>query len=154
MAERDVLDAAVETLKAPVALGDRAIAATLAELGHDARRAWWRRLGWGAAMAAGLLLALGRWLPQRSPAARQEVRFALAAPAAARVTLIGDFNDWDPGANPLRQRRGEWSVTLRLEPGRYRYAFVLDDSRWLADPGTPAAEDDFGTPTSAITVTN
>jgi 1,4-alpha-glucan branching enzyme len=35
---------------------------------------------------------------------RQGVRFALWAPNAARVSVIGDFNDWNPDAHPLHAR--------------------------------------------------
>lgn len=154
MADHDPLAAAVAVLREPVHLGDRAVAGVLAELRREVRLARWRRAGWCAALAAGLLLAIRLW-PAGAPApARHAVRFAVAAPAAGRVALIGDFNDWDQSRHLLHRQAGEWSVTLELKPGRYRYAFVLDDSRWVADPGTPAAEDEFGTPTSAITVTN
>lgn len=154
MADRDPLPAAIATLREPVHLGDRAVAGALATLGREARMARWRRVGWCTALAAGLVLSIRFW-PEGAPSPeRHLVRFAVAAPAAGRVALIGDFNDWDQSKHPLRRQSGEWSVTLDLKPGRYRYAFVLDDSRWVADPGTPAAEDEFGTPTSAITVSN
>jgi hypothetical protein len=39
-----------------------------------------------------------------------------------------------------------------LRPGRYRYTFIVDGT-WHRDPAAPRAlEDDFGTPTSVITV--
>jgi 1,4-alpha-glucan branching enzyme len=81
------------------------------------------------------------------------VRFSLAA-SAGQVSLVGDFNNWDPAAQPLRRRDGAWSVTLHLPPGRYRYAFVVDGDLWYNDPGHPVAQDEFGTPTSVITVAN
>jgi hypothetical protein len=44
-------------------------------------------------------------------------------------------------------------VVIPLRPGRYRYTFVVDGTRWSRDPAAPRAlEDDFGTPTSVITV--
>lgn len=149
---RDVVDA----LRVPVVLGDRAVEGALAELRREARPARWRRRGvLGTAAAAVLALAaLGAVRLTRSPTAENGVTFALAAPAAAQVALIGDFNDWSPEASPLRRDDHQWSVTLKLKPGRYRYSFVVDGSSWQADPGTPPAEDDFGTPTSVITVTN
>jgi hypothetical protein len=53
----------------------------------------------------------------------------------------------------MRRHGGTWDITLPLRPGRYRYSFVADDRRYLADPGRPpAGDDDFGTPTSVITV--
>ena len=82
------------------------------------------------------------------------VEFVLDAPAASTVSLVGDFNDWDPAATPLhRDAGGAWSATLPLPPGRYQYTFIVDGGRWMADPRMPPAlGDDFGTPTSVITV--
>ncbi len=78
----------------------------------------------------------------------------LSAPASS-VTVVGDFNDWDP-AGPRSGptgRAGVWTVELRLKPGRYHYTFLLDGRRWAARPGgAPAAESDFGTPISVLTV--
>ena len=46
-----------------------------------------------------------------------------------------------------------WTVELPLAPGRHRYAFVLDDGRWVADPSAPRAPGaDFGSPSSVVTV--
>jgi predicted carbohydrate-binding protein with CBM48 len=82
------------------------------------------------------------------------VQFVLVAPSAKSVALVGDFNDWDAAATPLRaDANGAWLVALRLIPGRHRYAFVLDGVRWIADPAAPPApDDDFGSPGSVVTV--
>jgi hypothetical protein len=87
--------------------------------------------------------------------ASQPVRFTLEASGLKRVAVVGDFNNWDPRATPMRRHGGTWDITLPLRPGRYRYSFVADDQKYLADPGRPpAGDDDFGTPTSVITVVN
>jgi 1,4-alpha-glucan branching enzyme len=82
------------------------------------------------------------------------IPFVVAAPAAERVAIVGDFNDWDPQATPLTRLSGTaWGVVVKLAPGRYRYAFVLDGARWIADPGAPrAGGDDFGVESSVATV--
>jgi hypothetical protein len=134
-------------------------------------------LGALAALAASLLLAVG--LARRSepavgvvqaPAGAREVpaslvadrsslpltQFILVAPAAREVSLVGDFNDWQVGSARLRATAsgGVWTIEVPLAPGRHRYAFVVDGSRWLPDPAAPrAAGDDFGTPSSVVTVT-
>ncbi len=58
-----------------------------------------------------------------------------AAEAAARVTLVGDFNDWDPEATPMtRLKNGEYKATVDLEPGReYGYRFLIDGRIWEND---------------------
>ena len=83
------------------------------------------------------------------------VQFVLVAPAASRVAIVGDFNDWNASVTPLRQesRAGLWSVVVPLAFGRHQYAFVVDGKRWIADPSAArAGDDDFGTPSSVITV--
>lgn len=83
------------------------------------------------------------------------VRFVFIAPSAASVTLVGDFNDWDRAATPLRPTGagGAWSVSVALQPGRHEYAFIVNGRTWTADPSTPlTVHDDFGTTSSILTV--
>jgi 1,4-alpha-glucan branching enzyme len=82
------------------------------------------------------------------------VTFLLSAPQARSVALAGDFNDWDASRVLMRREAsGLWTVDVPLTPGRYRYVFVVDGRRFVADPAAPrAAGDDFGTPTSVVTV--
>jgi hypothetical protein len=82
------------------------------------------------------------------------VTFVLLAPQAQRVALAGDFNDWDATQVAMRREAsGLWTVDVPLTPGRYRYVFVVDGRRFVADPAAPrAVGDDFGTPTSVVTV--
>jgi hypothetical protein len=87
--------------------------------------------------------------------ALQPVQLVLRAPAARRVTVVGDFNGWDASATQMTRdaASGMWSQTLALRPGRHIYAFVVDDSVWMRDPRSPAAPDaDFGRPGSVLLV--
>ncbi len=83
------------------------------------------------------------------------VQFGFVAPHASSVALVGDFNDWDPKATPLRAAStgGVWSVEVPIQPGRHLYAFVVDGTVWRPDPAAPQATgEDFGEPNSALTV--
>ena len=83
------------------------------------------------------------------------VQFGFVAPHASSVALVGDFNDWDPKATPLRAAStgGVWSVEVPVPPGRHLYAFVVDGTVWRPDPAAPkATAEDFGQPNSALTV--
>lgn len=83
------------------------------------------------------------------------VQFMLVAPDARTVSVVGDFNDWDPTATPLREASdaGVWTITVPLTAGRHQYVFMVDGNRWTPDPAAPTAvEDDFGMPNSVITV--
>jgi hypothetical protein len=139
---------------------------------HDAPRRWSFRPS--MAIAAGLLCAavgagatyavtarrqLERSYTDARPelvsiTARPRVRFVLVAPGAGSVSLVGDFNSWNPVALPLR-RRGDgttWEVEVPLAPGRYTYAFIVD-GRLARDPSAPeTAHDDFGGPSSVVLV--
>ena len=84
----------------------------------------------------------------------QMMEFLFVAPSASSVAIVGDFNDWEEGGSPLRRERGGvWAITIPLAPGRYHYTFVVDGTKWVADPLAPRTlEDDFGRPNSVITV--
>lgn len=126
-----------------------------------------------ALIAAGLLVLIGGALIGRAVGPAREtappeatttapspdralVRFELDVPGATGVALVGDFNDWDPGATPMRRgaSRDTWSVSLPVTRGRHVYGFVVDGHRWLPDPAAPLApEDGFGSASSVIVVT-
>lgn len=111
-------------------------------------RVWgWIGLAAAAAIAGFSLLPFGSGRPVGYP-----VEFALDIPARS-VALVGDFNDWTPGATPLKEAQpGHWATVLPLEPGRYQFTFIVDGERWVPDPVRPRAPDDFGEPTSVVTV--
>lgn len=103
-----------------------------------------------AAAAAGIVVST-------QPAAGRGPRpvgFSIQAGPARSVAVVGDFNDWDPSVTPLtRTVNGEWRAEVRLAPGRYRYGFLVDGRRWLADPGRPVTLDqDFQRPTSMLAI--
>ncbi|MFG1461825.1 1,4-alpha-glucan branching protein GlgB [Xanthobacter sp. DSM 24535] len=75
------------------------------------------------------------------------VRFAVWAPNARRVSVVGDFNGWDGRRNPmrLRQAAGIWEIFIpRLGAGvRYKFELLGADGNLLplkADPVARAAE--------------
>ncbi len=82
-------------------------------------------------------------------------RFSLHAPDAASVAVAGSFNGWDPQKNMLSgpDKRGDWSITLRLAPGRYEYLFVINGKDWKPDPAVPPVDDGFGGKNSVVFVT-
>lgn len=110
-----------------------------------------------AAASVALVVAVSRTLPHLSPPGveARAFQFVLVAPSAARVTVVGDFNDWDATRTPMHRTGGHgmWTAVLPLVPGRYRYAFLVDGARWQADPTAPAAGDpDYDAPSSVLTV--
>ncbi|MBN2468146.1 MAG: isoamylase early set domain-containing protein [Deltaproteobacteria bacterium] len=59
----------------------------------------------------------------------------IAAPDAHRVCIVGEFNNWNIYANPMKRlKNGNYTITLDLEPGReYQFRYLIDDSRWEND---------------------
>lgn len=81
------------------------------------------------------------------------ITFAIAAPAVRSIALVGDFTDWRSDRVQLeRTRSGLWQATVKLRPGRYRFAYLVDHEQWRADARAASAPDDFGRPTSVVTV--
>jgi hypothetical protein len=181
--ESDKLERAIRFLREPVHIDrdvDRRIMAEIESApvpGAWSHRFWialdWLRRGrpvrvsplGGLAFAAGIaiLVLIGRsWIAPQQPSAPlattaegSKVQFVIVAPAASRVSLVGDFNDWSSMATPMRRvgSNGVWEVTVPLDPGRYRYAFVVDGTTWLRDPSAPPElDDEFGRPGSVVTI--
>lgn len=51
------------------------------------------------------------------------------------VTIVGDFNEWDEKATPLKKlKSGEFRIILDLLPGNeYRFRYFIDEGRWEND---------------------
>lgn len=63
------------------------------------------------------------------------VTFALYAPGKKFISLVGDFNDWDPEADRMhRAPDGSWWITRALEPGTHLYQYNIEGARRLGDP--------------------
>ena len=64
------------------------------------------------------------------------VTFELPANGDAdSVALLGEFNDWDASRHELKKRKGgRFSTTLSLEPGEYRFRYLVDGKKWVNDP--------------------
>jgi 1,4-alpha-glucan branching enzyme len=53
---------------------------------------------------------------------------------AGTVSVVGSFNDWEPGRHELVLRRdGTRTVTVKLRPGAYRFRYLATGGVWLDD---------------------
>ena len=65
----------------------------------------------------------------------RSTRLVCHAPEAKAVFLAGMFNGWKPDATPMvKGSEGEWSVNMKLPPGRHEFKFVVD-GQWCCEPG-------------------
>jgi hypothetical protein len=70
-------------------------------------------------------------------------QFVLQNSVAKRVSLVGDFNNWNPAADPLTRdpASGLWTRVIPISPGRHVYGFMIDDSVLVLDPRAPKTKD-------------
>jgi len=97
--------------------------------------------------------------PDTSLICSAEVQFSLRISdgKAHTVAIAGDFNGWNPQENLLEDPEGDgiWTGTLKLEPGRYEYMFVLDGEKWFPDPNALRyVKDGFGNRNAILEINN
>lgn len=79
----------------------------------------------------------------------------VAVGTATTVCLVGDFNEWNYCATPMKKaKNGSYAVTLELASGKaYQFRYLLDGSHWEndweADTYAPTA---FGDSENSIVV--
>ncbi len=58
------------------------------------------------------------------------------------VSVVGDFNAWDPFAHPLRRRsNGTRSAVIELEEGKaYAFRYLAEGGTFLDDPAADGFE--------------
>jgi len=62
------------------------------------------------------------------------INFYCDAARAASVSIVGDFNDWNPAAHPMeKQFDGSWFAQIQLNHGHHHYLFLIDGKPTL-DP--------------------
>jgi len=54
---------------------------------------------------------------------------------ADNVSLVGDFNNWDPYENPMKKlSNGDYSLTLNLpKDDSYQFRYFVDGAKWITD---------------------
>jgi 1,4-alpha-glucan branching enzyme len=81
------------------------------------------------------------------------VPFTCFAPQARAVFVLGDFNDWDPSAHPMRrQPDGAWRLDLPLSHGHHHYRFLVDGKPVLDPRAHGTARDHQGEKVSLVSV--
>ncbi len=74
-----------------------------------------------------------RVIRETRPAAERLVEFAIYQPNVENLSLVGDFNNWNPEHDVMtRGEDGIFRLRLRLRPGQYLYKYVAD-GRWILD---------------------
>jgi 1,4-alpha-glucan branching enzyme len=70
--------------------------------------------------------------------------------SARTIKLSGTFNDWSHDGYTMEQNGNEWTISLRLKPGKHLYKFIVD-GEWITDPGNKLWEqNEFNTGNSVL----
>ena len=84
------------------------------------------------------------------------VTFTLPAESASEsACVVGSFNDWDAAKHPMKKdaKKGVWTKSLSLKPGRYEFRYLVDGERWLNDETADGtAESPFFSENSVVEV--
>ena len=81
------------------------------------------------------------------------VAFICWAPEARTVSVMGDFNDWEPIAHRMkRQPDGAWRLDVPMCHGHHHYMFVVDGKPTLDPRAQGTARDHRGEKVSLLSV--
>jgi 1,4-alpha-glucan branching enzyme len=81
------------------------------------------------------------------------VNFICNAPQAQSVSLVGDFNGWDPAAHLMKRMPDRaWLLTVELKHGHHRYAFLVDGKLTLDPHAQGITRNDKGERVSMVPV--
>lgn len=134
------------------------IAAASAFVGFTLRGAWTSR-PYASPSVAGASIVDSTRSPMRTVATTElepaaiPHQFVFNNSRAHKVSVVGDFNRWNPASTPMKSDGELWSVTIPIVPGRHTYAFMVDDSLFTLDPTAPKARDpDLGADGSIVIV--
>jgi len=80
----------------------------------------------------------GRVVIRLSPGAKDtKVTFAVpVSQVPGRCSVVGDFNQWQPGVHEMRRRgNGTRSVAISVPAGtRIRFRYLAENGHWFNDP--------------------
>ncbi|MFC1596047.1 glycogen-binding domain-containing protein [Candidatus Margulisiibacteriota bacterium] len=83
----------------------------------------------------------------------KQVTFKWQNSEISAVSLVGDFNNWNPKKNTMKKAKsGTHSAKVSLKPGRYAYKFLDENGSWHTDPNAECVWDENGNQNSYIEV--
>jgi 1,4-alpha-glucan branching enzyme len=86
-------------------------------------------------------------------ASLRAINFICNAPHAHAVSLVGDFNGWNPAAHAMKQMPDKaWFLTVELKHGHHRYAFLIDGVLTVDPRGLGVTRNDQGERVSLVSV--
>ncbi len=81
------------------------------------------------------------------------VNFICHAPNAKAVSVVGDFNGWNPSSHAMKQMVDRsWFLKIELKHGHHRYAFMVDGVLTLDPHAQGITRNDKGERVSLVPV--
>lgn len=81
------------------------------------------------------------------------VSFICSAPEAESVSVIGDFNEWNPESNLMKRHSdGSWQSSFSVPSGHHRYQFLIDGVPHLDPQAAGVVKMDGGAKASLLSV--
>lgn len=90
----------------------------------------------------------------KSTTKTRRVVLSVQADPKSVVYLAGSFNNWDPQAKPMTDKKntGLFSAAVMLPPGTHEYKFVINGT-WCVDPtNSDWTQNSLGTLNSVLVV--
>lgn len=65
---------------------------------------------------------------------------------ATKVSVVGDFNDWNPNSNPMKKlAKGGFSAQIDLDKGKtYQFRYFANDNEWFNDSEADTVPNEYG----------
>jgi len=81
------------------------------------------------------------------------LNFICNAPQAKSVSVVGDFNQWNPTSHMMKQMPDKtWLLNIELKHGHHRYAFLVDGVLTLDPKAQGITRNDKGERVSLVPV--
>jgi hypothetical protein len=90
--------------------------------------------------------------PVRPPSDTGALRLQARLPGAKSVAVVGSFNDWNPGRDPMKRQGELWVRSLSLPPGRHEVMLWVDGETRLPPDCPSEIPDGFGGMTCVVTI--
>lgn len=77
-----------------------------------------------------------------------------AEKVSSSVSVVGDFNDWDPKAGEMTLKGDVYTLTVSVKPSNeYKFKYYVDGAHWVNDEAADAyVANEFGTEDSVLII--
>lgn len=79
--------------------------------------------------------------------------FQILLPMAKKISVVGDFNDWSPAANPMKKdKKGFWRAEIDLSEGEHQFYYLINGNERRNDAECASVPNNLGSGNSILQV--